>query len=173
MFDRYRRAMDAIHAACLWIAGICLFVITLIIPWGVYTRYVLGSGSQWPEPVAVKLMILFTFCAGSVCYRENLHIAVTALPSMTRGVARRLLGLTVEALMLAANAFLLVKGGELVAATWFQVLAAMPDVPVGLTYVPIALGGLVMGLFVIERIWGGTFFEPVGGSGGAIVTEAN
>jgi TRAP-type C4-dicarboxylate transport system permease small subunit len=27
----------------------------------VFTRYVLGTGSQWPEPIAILLMVVFTF----------------------------------------------------------------------------------------------------------------
>ena len=33
----------------------------LIIPWGVFARYVLGIGSQWPEPIAILMMVVFTF----------------------------------------------------------------------------------------------------------------
>ena len=57
MKAQYIRLMDALHRACLVIAGVCLVVITLIIPWGVFTRYVLNSASSWPEPLAVLLMI--------------------------------------------------------------------------------------------------------------------
>jgi TRAP-type C4-dicarboxylate transport system permease small subunit len=159
MFDTYRRAMDAIHRVCMWIAGLCLLVISLIIPWGVYTRYVLGTGSQWPEPVATMLMIVFTFFAGAVCYREYLHIAVTALPSNLTGPARVALGWAVELCMLATSLFLLVWGWELVQTTWFQVMAQMPEIPVGLTYAPIPIGGGIMALFVIERLWSGEFFS--------------
>jgi TRAP-type C4-dicarboxylate transport system permease small subunit len=49
----YIRAMDALHGVCMVIAGFCLVTITLIIPWGVFTRYVLNIGSSWPEPMAV------------------------------------------------------------------------------------------------------------------------
>ena len=46
------RAMDAIHRACLFVCGVCLAVIAVIIPWGVFTRYVLNSAasgpSRWP-----------------------------------------------------------------------------------------------------------------------------
>ena len=52
MKAQYIRAMDAIHRACLFVAGSCLVVITLIIPYGVFTRYVLNSArrgpSRWP-----------------------------------------------------------------------------------------------------------------------------
>ena len=162
MFAHYQRAMNVLHMICLWIAGLCLLVITLIIPWGVYTRYVLSVGSQWPEPVAIILMIIFTFFAGAVCYRENLHIAVTAVPNMTQGLSRRVLGLIVELLMLTGTLFLAVKGSQLVEAMMYQVMTAMPQIQVAVSYAPIPIGGAIMSLFVIERIWGGTFFEPIG-----------
>lgn len=160
MFARYVRAMDVLHRICMVIAQLCLLVITLIIPWGVYTRYVLGTGSQWPEPIAIILMIVFTFFAGAVCYRENLHIAVMALPSLTSGIARTLLGWFIELCMLGTSLFLLYFGWELVKTTWNQVMAQMPVIPVGLTYAPIPIGGGIIALFVIERLWSGRFFAP-------------
>lgn len=163
MFALYQRVMSFLHLFCLWVASLCLLVITLIIPWGVYTRYVHGFGSQWPEPIAIMLMIVFTFFAGAVCYRENLHISVTALPSITNGISRKLLGLVVEGLTLIMTAFIFVKGSELSLEMMHQVMAQMPDIPVGVTYAPIPIGGGIMLLFVIERIWGGTFFEGLGG----------
>lgn len=160
MFERYVRAMDVLHRFCLIVAGLCLTIITLIIPWGVYTRYVLGTGSQWPEPIAIMLMIVFTFFAGAVCYRENLHIAVMALPSLTSGVARTVLGWIIELCMLGTSLFLLLFGWELVKTTWHQVMAQMPFIPVGLTYAPIPIGGAIISLFVVERLWSGRFFAP-------------
>ena len=44
---------------------------SLIIPWGVFTRYVLGTGSQWPEPIAIMLMVVFTFLGAAAAYRAN------------------------------------------------------------------------------------------------------
>lgn len=160
MFAYYVRAMDVLHRICMVTAGLCLLIITIIIPWGVYTRYVLGYGSQWPEPIAIILMIVFTFFAGAVCYRENLHIAVMALPSVTSGIARTILGWIIELCMLGTSLFLVIFGWELVGTTWNQVLAQMPEIPVGLTYAPIPVGGAIISLFVIERLWSGRFFRP-------------
>ena len=52
MRHQYVRAMQMIQRLCLWIASLCVVVITLVVPWGVFTRYVLGHGSSWPEPLA-------------------------------------------------------------------------------------------------------------------------
>ena len=71
MKAHYIRAMDALHRACLCIAGVCLVVITIIIPWGVFTRYVLNSAASWPEPMAILLMIVLSFMSAVVCYRET------------------------------------------------------------------------------------------------------
>src|SRR5687768_13110896 len=108
MRRRYVRAMDALHRLCMVIAGLCLVVITLIIPWGVFTRYVLNHGSSWPEPMAVLLMIWFSFLAAALCYRDNLHISVAILPSMLSGVPRLVVGWTIELLMGATNLFMLI-----------------------------------------------------------------
>ena len=158
MKQRYIAAMAALHRLCLWICGLCLLVITLIIPWGVYTRYVLGYGSSWPEPMATLLMIILSFLSGALCYRDNLHIAVMALPNALTGTARTLLGWLVEACMLATNLFMLLWGLELVKTTWFQVIAEFPIISVGLSYLPLPIAGGITALFVIERLWKGDLF---------------
>ena len=88
MKAHYVRAMDVLHRFCMIVAGFCLVVITLMIPWGVFTRYVLNSASSWPEPMAVLLMIWFSFLSACVCYRENLHIGVAVIPMMLEGKAQ-------------------------------------------------------------------------------------
>ena len=110
MLTAYIRAMDALQRACMIVAGTCLVVITVIIPWGVFTRYVLGIGSSWPEPLAVLLMIWFSFLSAAICYRENLHIGVAILPNALTGWKRTALGVLVELLMAGTNLFILVYG---------------------------------------------------------------
>src|SRR6201988_769472 len=100
MKAQYIRAMDAIHQACLFVAGSCLVIITILVPWGVFTRYVLNSAASWPEPMAVLLMIVLSFLSAVVCYREHLHIGVGVLPALLDGTAKAALGWFLEACML-------------------------------------------------------------------------
>src|SRR5262245_13141512 len=119
MKARYMKAMDALHQACLVLAGCCLVTITLILPWGVFTSFVLNSASSWPEPLAVLLMIALSFLSAVVCYREYLHIGVGIVPALLHGPARIALGIVIEAAMLITNLFMLWYGLKLVQATWF------------------------------------------------------
>src|SRR5688572_32681518 len=110
MKAQYFRAMDVIHRGCVIVAGACLVIITIIIPYGVFTRYVLNSASSWPEPMAILLMIVLSFLSAVVCYREHMHIGVGLLPNALRGLPRALLGVFIELSMLATNLFLLWYG---------------------------------------------------------------
>jgi len=147
-----RRAMEALYWACAVIAGLALVVISLIVPWGVYTRYVLNSAASWPEPAAVLLSIVLTFFGAAVCYRSGVHMRVTVVRDLLPPLGRRVVDLIAEALMASISLFMIVWGEELVAATWNQVIAEFPFLRTGITYLPIPIGGAVTLLFVIERV---------------------
>ena len=172
MKGQYIRAMDAVHAACLFVAGACLVVITVIVPYGVFTRYVLNSASSWPEPMATLLMIVVSFLSAVVCYREYLHIGVGVLPAFLHEPAKSLLGWFLEGCMMATNLFMLVWGLRLVQTTWFQSIAEFPMVSAGMAYLPIPIAGALTTLFVIERLLTRKFFtEPGPAADSPISTE--
>jgi TRAP-type C4-dicarboxylate transport system permease small subunit len=166
MLAAYFAAMDRLHAACVALASIVVVVITLIIPWGVFTRYVLNSASSWPEPMAVLLMIWLSFLSAVICYREHLHIAVGMLPNALEGAPRIALGVLIELVMMASSVFLLWYGTNLCQRLWHQSIAEFPAVSVGLSYLPVPIGGALTALFIIERALKGDWFpEPVSAEG--------
>lgn len=156
----YFRAMDALQRACVFLAGVALVTITIIIPYGVFTRYVLNRASSWPEPMAILLMIVLSFLSAAICYREHLHIGVGMLPSALKGLPRVLLGLFIELCMLATNLFLLWYGIRLVQRTWYQSIAEFPAVSVGVSYLPVPIVGLITVLFIVERVLKQDWFPP-------------
>ena len=158
MIETYFRAMDALHRLCVVLAGIALVVITLIIPYGVFTRFVLNSAASWPEPLAILLMIVLSFLSAVICYREHLHISVGLLPSTLDGRARIVLGLVIEGAMLTTNVFLVWYGILLCQKTWYQSIAEFPIVSVGASYLPIPIAGTITVLLIIERALKGDWF---------------
>ena len=156
----YFAFMDGLNQACVFIAGIALVVITVIIPYGVFTRYVLNSASSWPEPMAILLMIVLSFLSAVVCYREHLHIGVGMLPNALSGAPQKALGILIELCMLGTNLFLVWYGIKLVQRTWYQSIAEFPIVSVGVSYLPVPIAGFITLLFVIERFPKGNWFPP-------------
>ena len=149
----YRKAMDALYLLCVFVAGTALVLISAVIPWGVYTRYVLNSAASWPEPMAVLLTIALTFFGAAACYRVSAHMSVMVLVRMMSGPWRKVAELLAEFLVAALGVFMVVYGGKLVEATWYQAIADFPSLSVGFTYLPIPVGGAITFLFVLERVW--------------------
>src|SRR5215472_7550953 len=119
----YRGAMDALYAACVVVAGVALVLISAVIPWSVYTRYVLNQAASWPEPTAVLLTIVLTFFGAAACYRAGTHMSVTVLVRMMSGQLRGWAELLAEALVAILALFMMIWGGRLVQATWYQTIA--------------------------------------------------
>jgi TRAP-type C4-dicarboxylate transport system permease small subunit len=155
MKSLYVAAMDRLYLACIWLAGIAIVCMSLIIPWGVFTRYVMGSGSQWPEPIAILLMMVFTFVGAAAGYRANTHIAVSMLTDALPAPLRHLAAVLVDVVMAVACVFVVKYGASLCLETMGQSISELPWLPVGVTYAALPLGSLVTLLFVIERRWVG------------------
>jgi TRAP-type C4-dicarboxylate transport system permease small subunit len=162
MSAAFRKAMDVLYSACVAVAGIALVLISAVIPWAVYTRYVLNRAASWPEPTAVLLTIVLTFIGAAACYRRQLHMNVSFFVFLLPPLLHRLADLIAELLVAAMALFMLVYGVKLVEATWYNTIADFPFLSVGLTYMPIPIGGAILLLFVVERVILGMPPDPEG-----------
>src|ERR1700689_707555 len=161
MAASYRRAMDYLYLLCVVIGCTALVLISVIIPWAVFTRYVLNSAASWPEPTAVLLTIVLTFIGAAAGYRFNLHMNVSFFADKLPDRYRILLDILVQLLMALIAAFMIIWGARLVDVTWHNTIPDFPFLSVGVTYLPIPVGGIFLLLFIIERILIGASPEPV------------
>jgi TRAP-type C4-dicarboxylate transport system permease small subunit len=150
------RFCDVVYSICIWLAGLAILVMSLIIPWGIFARYVLGSGSQWPEPISILLMVMFTFFGAAAGVRANTHIGVEMVTDRLPPTAKKFAGLIVGGLMLLMSAFMLIWGVKLCAAMFQQTVPDLPWMPVGVTYLPVPLGALCTLFFVLEAMFVGS-----------------
>ena len=148
----FRRAMNGLYWTGAVISCIALVLISFIIPWAVYTRYILNSAASWPEPLAVLLTVAVTFIGAANCYRQRIHMNMTVGTNLLPPKARAGAAFISELLMAAMALFMLIWGGALVEATWGNSVDEFPWLSVGITYLPIPLSGAMMLLFVIERL---------------------
>lgn len=151
----YAHGMESLYVLCVVISGLALVAITLIIPFGVFMRYVMNNPQSWPEPAAVVMMVLFSFVGGAAVYRANVHIAVESLTQAVSPAWRGAMAHLVQVLMAVMGLFMVIYGLELCHITWHQSMPEFPGLPVGLVYGPIPLGGALTLLFLFEKVWVG------------------
>src|SRR3977135_2615902 len=117
MRKAYRAAMECLYIVCISVSGVAMLVMTIIIPYGVFMRYVVRSPASWPEPAGILLMVLFSFIGGAAAYRAKAHIAVSTLLNLLSGPNRRRMERTADIGMAIIALFMIKWGVQLVQAT--------------------------------------------------------
>lgn len=152
MSQRYSDLMDKVYLLAMFVAGLSLLVMTIIIPIGIFSRYVLNRGESWPEPVAIICMVTFTFIGAAVSYRAGSHIAVNMLTDRLPAALQRVCARMVDLLMLLISLVMFYYSFYLCADLWEQPVAEFPVLTSGQTYLPLPVGAILMILFVVERL---------------------
>lgn len=152
----YRQAMEWLYVACIVLSGAALVAITLMIPTGVFMRYVMNSPLSWPEPASVVLMVIFSFIGGAAVYRANVHVAVQVLINAVNPSVRGPMLRIVDACMGTTALFMIGYGIHLCQITQFSTMAEFPWLSVAYVYSPIPVSGVLTLLFLIERVWLGS-----------------
>ena len=135
----------------LVVSAIGLLMMTFIVGWQVFGRYVLGSSPSWAEQGALTLMIWFIFLGGAAGVRDGFHIRIVAVENMVSQSKRRKMRVVSNAIVGLSGLAMLWWGGELVVRTWSHVIPSL-GIPRGMAYLAIPIAGLLIALFSLERM---------------------
>ena len=151
------RALSAISNGALYVAGFSLVAMSVIVLWQVFLRYVLNWGQAWTELSAILIMGWFVFLGTAVGVRENFHLGfdvlVYVLPKGSKKVLRTISDLVVFSFAVG----MVYYGVVLMRLQWSEVMPSL-GISGAFRYLPLAAGGVLVGLFALERIllrWSG------------------
>lgn len=156
MSEIYLKWMDRLYLLAMAIAGLSLLVMTIVIPIGIFSRYVLNRGESWPEPIAIICMVTFTFIGAAVGYRAGSHIAVNMLTDRLSAGLKMLCARVVDLLMLLISLIIFWYSYLLCMELWEQPVAEFPILTSGESYLPLPVGSAILILFVLERLFFGS-----------------
>lgn len=128
-----------------------IILMTAIVGWQVFGRYVLNSSPSWSEQASLTLMIWYVSFAAAAGVREGFHIRIVALENAVSPPVRKFMRLVSNIVVAACGIAMLIWGGALVARTWSHVIPSL-SLPRGAAYLSIPLSGGLIFLFSVERI---------------------
>lgn len=140
-----------ISKACLWVSGTGLVLMTLIILWQVFSRYVLNASPPWSEQLALYLLVWIVFLAAAAGIRERFHIRIEAAQEALSEHHRRTVVLISHVITALIGLFLFVYGSQLVARLWDYAIPTL-GLPRGSAFLPLPLTGLLAVAFSAEHI---------------------
>lgn len=148
---RVGRFLSALANGALYIAGFFLVLMTGIVFWQVFTRYVLNWSNSWTEITAVLLMSWFIFLGAAVGIRENYHLGFDVLLYILPRGSKKVLRTISDIVVIAFAGGMVFYGSQLVGLQWAARLPAL-GIPEGVRYLPLVGGGVLIILFSVERI---------------------
>ncbi len=135
----------------LWLAAGGLVVMTAVIGWQVYGRYVLNDTPVWSEQFSLLLMIYYILLAAAAGAREGFHLGLVFFKTMLPDPARRAIELLANLLIAAFGLFMVVYGWEMTAGQWPYPIPTV-GLPEGSRFLPFPIAGVLIVLFTLEHV---------------------
>lgn len=137
--------------AALGVSVAGLTLMTLIIGWQVFARYVLNASPSWSEQAALLLMLYFLLFAAAVGVREGFHIRITLMEEALAPRRRKWLRLANHFLTGVFGAAMAAGGAELISITAGHTISTL-GLSRAFAYAPMAGAGGLIVFFSLEHI---------------------
>ncbi len=125
-------------------ASILLVIITIIVNWGVFCRYVLFAPLPWSEQIPKYAMIWMGFLGASVGISRNRHIGFDILVVRLPSIIRKLVILVGRLLILFFLTMMTIYGVNFAFAVGFSSNAPMLPIPMFYLFLAVPVGGVFM-----------------------------
>ena len=143
--------LTKLNTLVLYIAGTGLVLMTAIVAWQVFCRYILNDSPSWSEPGAVILMSWFIFLGAAVGVRENNHMGFDVLLYVLPKAGKKWLRMISDIVIFAFGIGMIWYGISLVMLTWNTIMPAL-GISGAWDYAPLVGGGVLICIFALERI---------------------
>jgi TRAP-type C4-dicarboxylate transport system permease small subunit len=145
-----RPILNRLSTIALYIAGFGIVVMTVIIGWQIFARYVLNDTPSWSEPLSLHLMLWFILFGAAVGVRESVHLGLDIVRYMMPERIQKLMDLTSLAFIVLFGIAMTVYATMLSLGTWSATIPVL-GWPGGVDFFPMIGGGVMISLFALER----------------------
>ena len=125
-----------------------LLIMTVIVSWVVFSRFILNKTPAWGEEGALLCMVWFGFLCMALGVRDNRHISIEFYDKYLTPTAQKILLIIKRLLILAFSIFMIVEG------TKMSKVAAKNQLPgikikSSYLYLPVVLGGILICYYIL------------------------
>ncbi len=149
--DRLAAVTHKLTRIALLISAAGLVLMTLIIGWQVFARYVLNTSPAWSETLALLLMLYYIMLAAAVGVYENTHLGLKVLLDSVPANTRRGLEIINNSLVLVFGLAMLINGTRLAQFTADHIIPTL-NISRAAAYWPFATAGLLISIFALEKL---------------------
>lgn len=148
MLTRLNRAL-AVAGMAVAIVG--LWLITLLVAWQVFGRYVMNDTPTWAESLTMVLVLYVALIGAAVGVRDAGHIGMESLLVLVSEPVRVKLEIVIYALVGVFGVMMLWYGWGLTAGVVSYKIPTL-GISEGFHYAPLMVSGALIALFSVEHV---------------------
>lgn len=147
----------------IWIGGAISSLLILaalgLTTYSVFMRYVIGRPPVWIDQFTGFILVALVMFGVAEAYRRGNHIAIDLLTENLRGPVKRLRAIWSDLCVLAFSSALVISTWEAVefAHSFGSYTSGSIEIASWIPQLPLLIGGLLLGLFSVARLFGHIF----------------
>ncbi|WZL80625.1 TRAP transporter small permease [Vallitaleaceae bacterium 9-2] len=144
-----RKIMDKILSYSL---SILFVVMTGLVLWQVFTRYILGDPSIFTEEL-VRIILLWTsFVGAAYAFGKREHMALVFLKNGAKGSLHVFIAVAIDVIIIIFTAVILVYGGYIATKNVIDIKTPILDISKGWMYSPFFVAGIITLIYQVMNI---------------------
>lgn len=147
-----QRWINRIERGLTFFTAFCMGILSVLVSWQVFARYVLRDSPYWVEEIVVTGMMWVGLLGAAACVwtgsHMSLELVVKRLPERFKVLVEIIIDLGIGVFAV----FLLTQGWVLAETTMSSQMSTVP-IPLGYTYIVIPIAGGFMILFAFLRAY--------------------
>ncbi len=149
--EKLSAALEVVARIALYLSGTGLVLMTALIAWQVWGRYVMNNTPTWTEVSSVLVMGWFILLGAAIGLREGNHLSFDILLYVLPDRVGRWLHSVSDIVVLVFACGMVGYGVQLAEKTW-QNTVPLLGISGGIEYLALIFGGVLMVLFSLERL---------------------
>ena len=147
-----QRALEALATVVIHIAVVALLGLVVVQGWQVFARYVINDSPSWTEPVTLLLLSTAMSMGAAAGVHTHRHFGFFLLAEHLNPLARRVVDALVP-LVVASIGAVIAWWGWVLWIDGLHIKTAGANLPQSVNYLPLSLGGALMVVFALNRLW--------------------
>ena len=149
--DLYLSSCKKLSSLILIIASIGLVIMTIIITWQIFDRYILNDTPNWSERSAIFLLNWYVMLGVSVGVHEDFHLGLVFLKNRAKGVVKRMINSFIYLTVGIFAGYMFYYGIVLMQQTWTHIMPSL-GISTAYSYLPLPISAILIIIFVIEHL---------------------
>ena len=145
------RWLSLLAQAAQFVAVVAMVVMTVIIGWQIFGRFVLNDTPKWSEQLAGIIMVYLMLIGGAVAVWENRHIALDVLLNTLAPASQRRVRIVIHALIAIFGMMMVAYGVRMAGIVEAWTIPTL-GVSQSLNYWAFPVAGALIALFALATI---------------------